>query len=138
MPAIGEFIVRYPQIEPDLDFTDRLVEIIDEGFDAVIRSGEANDSRLMTRAIGTFQQCLVAAPAYLRSRGVPMAASDLLHHPCLHHKFPSTGELERWPLQDCGKSVDIELPTTAVASTLEPLLSLAERGAGIACPPDSP
>lgn len=136
MPTIGEFIVSYPEIKLDLDFTDRLVDIIDEGFDAVIRTGEVNDSRLMTRVIGTFQQRLVAAPTYLRSRGIPKVPNDLLHHACLHHKFPSTGKLERWPLQDDGKRIDIALPITAVASMLEPLLSLAERGAGIACLPD--
>ncbi|MBJ7532714.1 LysR family transcriptional regulator [Rhodomicrobium vannielii ATCC 17100] len=136
MPAIGTFVRTYPEIELDLDFTDRLVDVIDEGFDAVIRTGEVSDSRLMTRVVGTFQQCLVAAPRYLKERGTPQTPKDLLNHACLHHKFPSTGKLERWPLHADGRPLDIELPATVVVSTIEPLLSLAEQGVGIACLPD--
>ncbi|MBJ7498605.1 MAG: LysR family transcriptional regulator [Sphingopyxis sp.] len=136
MPAIGAFVRTYPEIELDLDFTDRLVDVIDEGFDAVIRTGEISDSRLMTRVIGTFRQHLVASPRYLKERGTPQTPADLLTHACLHHKFPSSGKLERWPLHADGNPLDIELPTTVVASTIEPLLSLADQGIGIACLPD--
>lgn len=136
LPAIGAFVRTYPEIELDLDFTDRLVDVIDEGFDAVIRTGEVSDSRLMTRVVGTFRHYLVAAPGYLKARGTPQTPADLLGHSCLHHKFPSTGKLERWPLHADGGAFDIELPATVVASTIEPLLSLAEQGIGIACLPD--
>jgi DNA-binding transcriptional LysR family regulator len=136
MPAIGEFIRTYPEIELDLDFTDRLVDVIDEGFDAVVRTGDMSDSRLMTRVLGTFQQRLVAAPNYLQSKGVPQRPDDLKHHACLHHKFPSSGKLERWPLHNGRVDIDVDLPTTTVASALEPLICLAEQGLGIACLPD--
>lgn len=52
MPAVMAFMRAYPEIELDLDFTDRLVDVIDEGFDAVVRTGEARDSRLMMRRAG--------------------------------------------------------------------------------------
>lgn len=136
MPAIASFVRTYPEIELDLDFTDRLVDVIDEGFDAVVRTGDVSDSRLMTRALGTYRHRLVAAPRYLRERGLPRHPQDLLGHACLHHKFPSTGKLERWPLHVDGEAIDVELPTTMVASTLEPLLSLAMQATGIACLPD--
>lgn len=54
MPVINGFMHQYPQIELDLDFTDRLVDVIEEGFDAVIRSGENADSRLRSRTLGHF------------------------------------------------------------------------------------
>lgn len=73
MPTLCAFMRHYPEVELDLDFTDRLVDVIDEGFDAVVRAGEVSDSRLMTRTLGTFRFRLVAAPDYLARRGTPQS-----------------------------------------------------------------
>ncbi|MGV2109429.1 LysR family transcriptional regulator [Agrobacterium vitis] len=135
MPPVMAFMRAYPEIELDLDFTDRLVDVIDEGFDAVIRTGEARDSRLMMRRAGGFSHRIVGSPDYLAARGVPSTPEDLLSHACHHHKYPTTGKLERWPLATEGADVDIVLPVTSVASTLEPQICLAEEGFGLACLP---
>lgn len=134
MPALSAFMRAYPEVELDLDFTDRLVDVIDEGFDAVVRAGEVSDSRLMTRVLGTFRFKLVASPGYLGARGVPRKPGDLTLHACLHHRYATSGKLERWPLRRGRKELD--LPTTAVANTIEPLIYMAEQGHGIACLPD--
>lgn len=135
MPAVMAFMRAYPEIELDLDFTDRLVDVIDEGFDAVIRTGEARDSRLMMRRAGGFAHRIVGSPDYLAARGVPSTPEELLGHACHHHKYPSTGKLERWPLAADGAELDVVLPVTSVASTLEPQICLAEEGFGLACLP---
>jgi DNA-binding transcriptional LysR family regulator len=132
MPTLGAFMHAYPEIVLDLDFTDRLVDVIDEGFDAVIRAGEIADSRLMTRLLGSFRLLLVAAPAYLARRGIPERPEDLIAHACLQHRFATSGKFERWPL----KAGDIDLPASAIVNTIEPLISMAEQGLGIACLPD--
>ncbi|MGB5084454.1 MAG: LysR family transcriptional regulator [Methylocystis silviterrae] len=134
MPSLSAFMRIWPAIELDLDFTDRLVDVIEEGFDAVIRTGEVSDSRLMTRTLGTFGYKLVGAPAYFSERGIPATPAELATHRCLRHRYPSTRKLEDWPLSD--EASTIEVPTTAVSSAIEPLLDLAERGLGIACLPD--
>ncbi|PTL76622.1 LysR family transcriptional regulator [Vitiosangium sp. GDMCC 1.1324] len=134
MPALSAFMRAYPQIELELDFTDRLVDVIDEGFDAVVRAGDVSDSRLMTRTLGTFRLKLLGSPGYFARRGTPRKPEDLESHACLHHRFATNGKLERWPLRRGRK--DFELPTTAVANTIEPLISMAEQGLGIACLPD--
>ena len=126
----------YPEIKLDLDFSDRVVDVIEEGFDAVVRFAEVGDSRLMTRALGTYRRRLVASPAYLAAKGVPLIPDDLKAHACLHHKFPTSGKLERWPLWPEHAGIEIELPRTAVASTIEPLICMAEQGVGIAYLPD--
>jgi len=71
MPTLVAFMRAYPEIVLDLDFSDRVVDVIEEGFDAVMRFAEAGDSRLMSRALGTYRRRLVAAPAYLAAKGVP-------------------------------------------------------------------
>lgn len=135
MPAVMAFMRAYPEIELDLDFTDRLVDVIEEGFDVVIRTGEARDSRLMMRRLGAFSHRIVASPAYLAANGTPRLPEDLLGHACLRHRYPSTGKLERWPLVRDGIDLDLELPMAAVASTMEPQICLAEEGFGLACLP---
>jgi DNA-binding transcriptional LysR family regulator len=136
MPVINRFLVAYPQITLDLDFTDKLVNVIEDGFDVVVRTGESIDSRLTARILSTFSLQLVAAPAYLKRAGTPTHPEDLMRHACLHHKFPSVGKLEQWPLVSTDDSSEFQLPVTAVASTIEPLIVMAEDGLGIACLPD--
>ncbi|OCP38269.1 LysR substrate-binding domain-containing protein [Ensifer sp. LC163] len=136
MPTLTAFMRAYPEVEIDLDFSDRMVDVIEEGFDAVVRSGEIGDSRLMTRQLGTFHPYLVASPAYFAKHGMPATPQDLDHHHCLHHRFPSTGKLEPWPLVQDGAALNVVVPVTAVSNALEPLIHMAEEGLGIACLPD--
>ena len=136
MPTLAAFMRTYPEIMLDLDFSDRIIDVIEEGFDAVVRFADAGDTRLMSRALGTYRRRLVAAPAYLAAKGVPKTPDDLKAHACLHHRFPTSRRFEQWPLPPEQAGVEIELPKTAVASTLEPLIYMAEQGLGIAYLPD--
>ena len=137
LPVISAFMERYPEIQLDLDFTDRMVDVIDEGFDVVIRGSELQDSRLMSRPLGPYRSCLVASPAYLQNRGIPTKPADLLDHCCLHYRWQNSGKLYQWPFKkqqaiQAGES----LPTTMVCSNVEALIYLAQAGRGIACVPD--
>jgi DNA-binding transcriptional LysR family regulator len=136
MPAIGSFMKAYPEVQLDLEFTDRLVDVIEEGFDAVIRSGGPQDSRLVSRRLGEYRMKLVASPAYLERRGTPRVPEELTVHACLHHRFANSGKFERWPLRKHGKDVDVMGPAAAIVNTIEPLICLAEQGLGIACLPE--
>lgn len=140
MPALTRFMHRYPAIGLDVDFSDRLVDVIEEGFDVVMRTGEPADSRLMSRMLGTFRLQLVAAPDYLARRGIPTTPADLAHHACLQHKFPSTGKFEPWPLKaattENATAPEWSLPTAMVCNTSAALLDVAIAGLGIACLPD--
>ena len=135
MPAIGAFAGAYPAIELDLDFSDRIVDVVEEGFDAVMRTGAVTDSQLMTRTLGTFSWVIVGSPAYFARRGTPSQPEDLAHHACLHHRWSASGKLERWQLSRDGNDLDIPLPITAITNTMEPLIDLVERGIGLAYVP---
>ncbi|KAA1011232.1 LysR family transcriptional regulator [Paraburkholderia panacisoli] len=136
MPVIGAFMRAYPDITLDIDFSDRMVDVIEEGFDVVTRTGDAADSTLVTPAMGVFRQMIVGSPAYFARRGMPTEPEQLREHACLQHRFPTTGKLRRWPLSRDGETLDIELPTVAIATAVEPLTLLAEQGLGLACAPD--
>jgi DNA-binding transcriptional LysR family regulator len=135
MPVIAAFMRAWPAIRMDLDFTDRMVSVIEEGFDAVIRTGEIADSRLMSRKLGIFRHRIVASPSYLARRGTPLVPHDLLDHDCLHHRYMNTGRLEPWPLVHDGTELALDLPRTTIASTIDPLIYLAQQGFGVACLP---
>jgi DNA-binding transcriptional LysR family regulator len=135
MPALNGFMGQYPKVELDVELTDRMVDIIKEGFDVVIRKGERHDSRLVSRRLGSCGQVLVASPSYLNQHGVPTHPSELSQHACLLHKFPATGKLERWPFQLAALEAEPELPQTFVSNTIEVLAFLALRDKGLALLP---
>jgi DNA-binding transcriptional LysR family regulator len=130
-PSIAGFAAAYPDIELDLDFSDRLVDVIEEGLDVVMRTGKVSDSQLKMRKLGTYSYVIIGAPSYLAERGVPQTPDDLLGHSCLYHRWSATGRLERWVFGQDGAEIDFAPPASLVASTMEPLIELAERGLGL-------
>ncbi|MEG7406886.1 LysR family transcriptional regulator [Serratia marcescens] len=135
MPKLGDFKRRYPEIELDIDYSDRLVDVIEEGFDAVIRSGTPSDSRLVARRLGTCRKVFVGAPGYFSKVGMPRKPEDLTSHARLHYCFPSTGKLDVWPLGDKTEMIP-ERPASMVTNTLDPQVCFAEQGLGIAYLPE--
>lgn len=136
LPVLGEFMRQYPDIELDLDFTDRMVDVIEEGFDAVVRTGEPTDSRLSARRLGEFQMMLVAAPDYLARRGTPQQPVDLEQHSCMHYRYPNTGKLEVWPVRVAPGAPELQLPTSMICNNIETRVCFAVQGLGITCLPD--
>ena len=136
LPVLSEFMHAYPEIELDLDFTDQIVNVIEEGFDAVVRTGEPNDSRLTARRLGTFSSLLVASPDYLARHGTPQVPTDLLRHRCLHYRFPHSGKLEPWALRLAPGEPQLQLPTAMICNNIETRVCFALQGLGIAYLPD--
>ena len=130
-PALATFAETYPDIKLELDFNDRLVDVIEEGFDVVMRTGKVSDSNLKMRVLGTYGYVIVGSPEYLSRRGVPREPEDLAGHDCLFHRWPTNGKLERWVLSRDGQELDFQPPPVSVANTMEPLIGLAERGLGL-------
>ncbi|MBS3669972.1 LysR substrate-binding domain-containing protein [Vreelandella boliviensis] len=136
VPVMDGFMRDYPNIQLELDFSDRLVDIINENFDVVIRTGEPEDSRINARRLGGYKMCLVASPEYINRSGLPRRLVDLKEHACIHYRFPSTGKLERWPLIHSDGDLGLVLPATIICNSTEARLELVLRGHGIACLPD--
>jgi DNA-binding transcriptional LysR family regulator len=135
MPLLPEFARRYSEIELDLDFNDRIVDVIAEGVDAVIRSGVLPDSQLVSRRLGAFRFVLCASPAYLAKYGVPEKPEALREHRCLRFRFPTSGKLQDWVFSGSGHPSAADYPTALVANNMEAVLTAALRGLGIAYMP---
>jgi DNA-binding transcriptional LysR family regulator len=83
IPHLKEFLARYPEVSIDLAMSDAHADLVEEGIDLAIRSGEVADSSLIARKVGTTRRVVVAAPSYLRGKTLPKGPSDLLAHDCL-------------------------------------------------------
>jgi DNA-binding transcriptional LysR family regulator len=131
MPVLREFMQRYPEIELDLDFDDRIVDVIDTELDAVIRSGDLPDSRLMARRIGSFRAMLYASPDYLQRHGTPQHPRDLERHTCLQFRNHTSGKLQRWVMRNDPDDNEPRLPTSLICNNIEAMLMACIHGLGI-------
>ena len=136
LPVLGEFMRAFPEIELDLDFTDRRVDVIEEGFDAVVRIGNPVDSRLSARRLGSFAMQVVASPHYLALRGTPQVPADLLQHTCMHYRWPNSGKLETWALRQAPGEPELQLPTSMICNNIETRVCFALQGLGVTYLPE--
>lgn len=136
LPLMPAFRKAYPEIELEMDFNDHLVDLIDDGFDVVIRSGGLADSKLMSRKLGPFRFVLCAAPAYLARKGRPQTLADLERHDCLRYRFVTTGKIMDWSLGADPEITQLRLPTVLTLNNMEAMLMAAVDGHGIAYMPD--
>lgn len=83
MPALPEFLARYPGIQLDLRLSDRLIDLAANGIDVAVRIGTLRDSSLVARTLAPSRQLLVASPAYLAAHGTPLHPEQLTGHECL-------------------------------------------------------
>ena len=131
LPVFAEFQSLYPDIQLDLDFTDRLVDVISEGFDAVIRSGAPKDSSLSSRCLGRYRMVVVGAPGYFAKHGKPVHPRDLLDHSCIHFRFPQTGKLQSWVIGNGMDEHGLDLPRSIICNSVEGRVCFALKGLGI-------
>ncbi len=136
MPVVHGFMLAFPDVDVDLDLSDRMVDIIEEGFDVVIRTGDQVDSRLVSRQLGVSRRVLVGSDDYFERHGVPAKPADLLEHRCLLHKFAASGRLEKWRLEMPDGGSELPLRETRMFSTVEAITFLARHGGGIAYVPE--
>jgi DNA-binding transcriptional LysR family regulator len=100
-PVLAELAVRYPELEIQASFSDRIVDLVAEGFDAAIRLGILADSSLVARRVASFGGALVASPAYLEKHGTPRTPDDLHTHATINRIN------DEWPLMHEGKAITV-------------------------------
>lgn len=132
LPHLSEFMQRYPQIELELDFSDRMVDIIAEGMDVAMRSGELSDSEMMSRQLGPFRFVIVGSPAYFLHHPPPQTPDDLQQHLCLRYRFPKNGQFQSW---DFNNGYAGPIHTALSFNNLEGLLQASLRGIGLTYAP---
>lgn len=136
MPHLGAFRKKYPDIDLEIDFSDRFVNVIEEGFDLAIRSGDLPDSGLMARRLGGFRFVLCASPAYLKKNGTPRRIADLEQHACVLYRMHATGKLMDWTITADPRWLKLRLPRNFTVNNMEAVLHALVDGHGISFMPD--
>jgi DNA-binding transcriptional LysR family regulator len=124
-PVIAEFLTTYPAVSVDLSVGERMVDVIEEGYDLVIRPVMPPDSTLVARQLSPWRHVVCCAPSYLAAHPAPAEPDDLVHHNCLRYAQYPYGE--DWHFEDAeGRPVSVRVrgnlvtsaPTFAVADDL--------------------
>ena len=133
-PALATFQAQYPDLSVDLTLTDRLVDIVDEGFDLAIRIGILQDSTLIARRLAPARLVICAAPAYIAARGMPQHPDDLSTHNCLGYTYASVKD--DWPFNGPkGEKRVVRVHGNLIANNGDALRAAAIAGQGIAMLP---
>ncbi|NOZ11168.1 MAG: LysR family transcriptional regulator [Gammaproteobacteria bacterium] len=133
-PAITEFAVMHPGIHFDLDFNDRRIDIMQEGFDLAFRIGHLEDSSLIARRIADINTVVCASPGYLKEHGSPQCPEDLLQHSVLvYSNLAEPGLWGWWDGQ--GKKHTVRPTVTMRANNGDFLCDAAISGRGICMQP---
>lgn len=129
-PALLALARAYPEIRLDVGFTDRVVDLVEEGYDAAVRIGSHGDSSLVARKLCDARVVLVASPSYLAAHGTPARPQNLAEHDCIvdtNFRDPF-----RWRFRDSSGVLDIPIAGRLRFSSGEACLAAAAAGLGIA------
>lgn len=130
-PALHSFVQRYDQVEVELAAGDRVVDIIDEGFDVAIRITAHPPQNLVARKISELRWATCASPAYLARYGAPATPRDLLQHRCLVYDGIPALRSGDWRYLVEGREVALRVSGKVRVNNSEVLLQMALDGAGI-------
>ena len=129
-PVLAELASRHPDLEVQASYSDRMVDLVAEGFDAAIRLGILSDSNLVARRVSSFHGRLVASPAYLQKHGTPQTPDDLLKHAAINRIN------DEWPLQHGDEVITVRPNARFTADSGAALVPAVIAGLGIALLPD--
>jgi DNA-binding transcriptional LysR family regulator len=130
--VVPRFLQRYPDMALDLAAEGRLVDIVEQGFDAGVRLGEAVPQDMVAVHMGGDTRFLaVTSPAYLANRLAPAVPDDLRQHCCIRHRLPS-GKRYRWEFEKHGQEVAIDVPGVLTLDHTGLMVEAAIKGLGIA------
>jgi len=128
IPELPTFFARFPEIALDLNFSDQGLDMIAEGYDVAVRTGHITDSSLTVRRLISSSMLTVAAPKYLKQRGIPRTPADLKDHNCLIGRFGP-----EWPFRDKdGRNIKVRVRGNAIIHSGDALREAAVAGIGIA------
>jgi DNA-binding transcriptional LysR family regulator len=125
-PAICAFINTFPDIEVQIDLTDRIVNLQEEGYDVVIRTGTLTDSNLIAKRLAPDRQIIVGSERYLTKHGRPHRPEDLTHHSCL-----VLGDATQWTFMHKGRETSVRVGGRLRSNNGDFLCYAASEGQGL-------
>ncbi len=131
VPLTGQLMATYPQLQFELVLNDRLVDLVEEGFDAALRTGPISDVRMVARPLRPLRWVTVASPGYIARHGAPETVDALQDHACLAVRNLRSGRLVDWQFRDGDGLREFTAPARMVFDSGDPLVEGALAGVGI-------
>jgi len=131
VPALPAFLQRYPDIDISISETSHFIDLIAEGVDCVLRSGNLGDSSLVGRRVANLRQVTCASPAYLRRQGEPHSLADLSRHQGVNYVSRATGKLFPFEFTEDGELKEVPLVGKVQVSCAEMYAASALAGLGL-------
>jgi DNA-binding transcriptional LysR family regulator len=133
IPLLPAFLERYPALTIELSFDDRMVDLAEEGVDAVVRVGNlGNSAGMIVRHLFARPMVVCGAPSYLHARGRPRSLDDLMQHNCLLFRNPATGRFYPWRFIGKNKrEITVEVRSNFIADDGEAVFDAALAGIGL-------
>lgn len=129
-PLWPSFMTRHPDIELDISLIDRVVDLVEEGYDLAIRISRAGSTTLVGRKLAASRNVVCASPAYIAAHGVPQTPADLTRHACIGYSYSATGDV--WHLiGDAGETHDVTVPCVMHSNNGDTARAAALAGIGI-------
>ncbi|MGY8526615.1 LysR family transcriptional regulator [Paracidovorax citrulli] len=126
-PAVARFAARYPAIRCSMEFSDRVVNLLEEEIDVGIRIGPLHDSALVARPVGQMRRVVVATPAFLEQHGHPRHPDVLARANCLRL---STSSAHWWSFQQAGRVFQVPVSGNLEFNHIAPAVAACAAGAG--------
>lgn len=133
-PLLPELTSRHADLEIDLGLNDRYVDLLEEGWDLVIRIGNLSPSSLIAKRLAPCPLIVCAAPSYLKAHGKPKRIADLRHHKCLGYTLSRSVGVGRWSFGKDG-AADVPVSGPLKANNGDALVMAAVAGQGIVYQP---
>jgi len=131
--SVADFMAAFPDVEVELTLNDRVVDLVDEGFDLAIRIGRLADSSLIARRLAPCRRVACASPAYLQKHGHPREPADLAQHKCLGYRYDQSRD--DWQFDGAMGPVSVRVHACLQANNGDALRVAALQGAGVAMLP---
>ncbi len=132
---LPEFYKRYPDVFVELDISDRVVDLVAEGYDVGVRSGDLRDSSMIARRMMELHYIVCGAPAYVEEHGMPEQPEDLKNHRCIQYIQPNrTGD--EWWFEQEGGEITIPIEGVVGVNNAWATRDLMVAGVGIGFVPD--
>jgi LysR family transcriptional regulator for bpeEF and oprC len=131
IPALPKFTARYPDLQLEVQFNDRVIDLIAEEVDLVVRVGAVREPHLMARRVVTTRLLTCAAPEYLRAHGGVATPEELRRHKLVGHLAAGSRRAHRWLFQRGAARKQLSLPFNVAFNSVEAQIMAAIRSAGI-------
>lgn len=130
-PALPQFIARYPELSLEVQYNDRVIDLIEEQVDVAVRVGPVVPSELVARRVCRTRLLTCASPSYLNQHGTPIEPEQLRQHRLIGSLSGANRRLRKWIFQKGRARKVLALPCSVAFNVPEPILSAGIRGTGI-------